>query len=120
MQYLIDEDLGIEVARVARGLGLDVASVQEIGRRGREWTDERHLQEAAVDGKCFVTANRDDFRRWTDVFAAEGRPHAGVLVVPPSLRRRGPVAVARALVVFEQTRGEFPVAYLFDFLRPAD
>jgi len=120
MQYLIDEDLAVEIAHVARGLGLDITSVQEIGRRGRAWPDERQLEQAAIDGKCFVTANRDDFRRLTDLFAAEGRAHVGVLVVPHSLRNRGAIAVARALVAFERTRGAFPVAYLFDFLRPAD
>lgn len=120
MRYLLDEDLSTEISRVGRGLGLDVDNVQEIGRRGREWPDERQLEQAAIDGRCFVTSNRDDFRRLTDAFAAEGRAHAGVLVVPHTLRNRGPVAVARALAAFERTRGTFPVAYLFDFLRPAD
>lgn len=120
MQYLIDEDLSTEIALVARGLGLDAVSVQEIGRRGREWTDDRQLDQAAIDGKCFVTGNRDDFRRFTNVFAAEGRAHAGVLIVPHTLRKRGPVAVARALLAFEQARGQFPAEYLCDFLQPAE
>jgi predicted nuclease of predicted toxin-antitoxin system len=118
MQYVIDEDLSTEIAPIARGLGVDAVSAQELGRR--KWTDEQHLAQAAEDGRCFVTANRDDFRRLTNSFASDGRPHAGVLVAPYTLVRRGSVAVARALAAYERTRGEFPVAYLFDFLRPAD
>ena len=87
MQYLIDEDLATDLAAIARGRGLDAVNVQELGRMG--WTDERHLAQAAVDGRCIVTANRDDFQRLTNQFAIENRPHAGVLVVAHTLVRRG-------------------------------
>ena len=118
MQYLIDEDLSVEIAVVARGLGLDAVGVQELGHKG--WKDEDLLALAAQEGRCVVTANRDDFRRFTNSFAAQGLPHAGILVVLYTLGRRGPVAVTRALLAFERARGAFPMAYLFDFLRPAD
>jgi predicted nuclease of predicted toxin-antitoxin system len=118
MQYLIDEDLMTDIAVIGRRLGLDVTSVQELGRKG--WTDRALLAQAGLEQRCIVTANRNDFRRFTNAFAAEGRPHAGVLIVPYTLRSRGAVAVARALVAFEQSRGEFPSAYLCDFLRPAE
>jgi predicted nuclease of predicted toxin-antitoxin system len=118
MQYLIDEDLAIDVAVIGRRFGLDVVAVQEVGRRG--WTDEEQLAQAAIDGRCIVTANRDDFADLSTQFMEEGRPHAGVLVVPESLRRQGAARMAQALVTFEQTRGDFPNEYLWDFLRPAE
>jgi predicted nuclease of predicted toxin-antitoxin system len=118
MRFLIDEDLSTEIAEIAQQMGLDVVSVQEVGRRG--WTDEEHLVQAAEDGRCIVTANRDHFEAWTSEFFYANRPHAGVLIVRESLRRRGSVAVARALVAFERTRGHFPAEYLCDFLQPAE
>jgi hypothetical protein len=51
MRYLLDEDLSTEIARIGRGLGPDIDSVQEIGRRGRTWTNERQLEQAAIDGR---------------------------------------------------------------------
>jgi len=117
MQYLIDEDLTTDVAIIARGLGLNAVSVQELDVRG--WKDDLILERAATDGRCVVTGNRDDFTHFTTVFAAEGRPHAGVLVVPHTLVRRGAVAIARAILAFERTRGDFPMAYVCDFLQPA-
>lgn len=118
MQYLIDEDLSTEVAIIARGLGLDAVSAQELRIRG--WKDELVLERAARDGRCVVTGNRDDFMRFTNQFAAEERAHAGVLVVPYTMVRRGAAAIAHALRAFERTRGDFPMAYVCDFLQPAE
>lgn len=118
MQYLIDEDLSTEIAEIGKREGLDVVSVQEVGRRG--WSDEQHLVQAAIDGRCIVTANRDHFEKWTREFYRANRPHAGVLIVPESLRRRGTMAVVRALLAFERARGQFPAEYLCDFLPPAE
>lgn len=118
MRYLIDEDLSTEIAEIGKRLGLDVVSVQEVGWRG--WSDEEHLVQAAEDGRCVVTANRNHFESWTSEFFYANRPHAGVLIVRESLRRRGPVAVARALVAFDRARGAFPAEYLCDFLEPTE
>jgi hypothetical protein len=118
MHYLVDEDLSTEVAIIARGLGLDAVSVQERDVRG--WKDDQLLELAAHEGRCIITANRNDFQRFTNQFAAEERAHADVLVVPYSLVRRGAAAIAHALLAFERTRGDFPMAYVCDFLQPAD
>jgi predicted nuclease of predicted toxin-antitoxin system len=114
MRYLIDEDLATDVAVIGRRFGLDVVAVQEVRRRG--WTDEEQLVQAAVDGRCIVTANRDDFADLSTQFMEDGRPHAGVLVVAESLRRQGAARIAQALVAFDRVRGNFPNQYLWDFL----
>ena len=118
MRYLIDEDLSTDIARIARRYGLDVISVHETDREG--WPDDQQLVQAAIDGRCIVTANRNHFEEWTDEFFRSGRPHAGVLIVPETLRQRGAAVVARALVAFERSRGSFPSEYLCDFLQPAE
>jgi predicted nuclease of predicted toxin-antitoxin system len=117
MRFLVDEDLAIDVARIGRDFGLDILAVQEVDRRG--WTDEQQLEQAAVDGRCIVTANRDDFADLTVQFFFEGRPHTGVLVVPESLRRQGAAQMAQTLVAFDRERGDFPFEYVWDYLPPA-
>jgi predicted nuclease of predicted toxin-antitoxin system len=118
MRFLVDEDLAIDVAIIGRRFGLDVVAVQEVDRRG--WTDEQQLAQAAIDGRCIVTANRDDFANLSTQFMEEGRPHAGVLVVPESLRRQGAARMARALVAFNRARGDFPSQFLWDYLPHPD
>lgn len=118
MQFLVDEDLATAVARIGRSFGLDIVSVHENGRE--EWTDEQQLAQAAEDHRCIITGNRNDYINLTDEFAAQGRPHAGVLIVTDALRRRGAAAMVRSIIAFNRARGSFPDAYLCDFLHPVD
>jgi predicted nuclease of predicted toxin-antitoxin system len=118
MRYLLDEDLSTDVARIGRRLGIDVWSVHEIDREG--WTDEEQLAQAAIDERCMVTGNRDDFRNLTNEFFVFGRPHCGVLIVQRALRNADPAAIARALAAFDGARGQFPSDYLCDYLHPAE
>ena len=118
MRYLIDEDLSTTIARIARRIGVDALSVHEINREG--WTDEQQLTEAAIEGRCIVTGNRGDFEDLTREFYAAGRPHAGVLFVQGALRHANPAAVARALLAFDQERGDFPMNYIWGFLHSAE
>ena len=118
MQFLVDEDLATDIATIGRRFGLDIVSVHENGRE--EWTDEQQLEQAAIDNRCVVTGNRDDFIDLTNEFAAQGRPHAGVVIVQGALRYAEPVAVVHALVQFDRTRGGFPMEYVYHYLRPAE
>lgn len=118
MRYLIDEDLSTNVARIGRRLGLDVWSVHEIDREG--WTDEQQLVQAAIDQRCMVTGNRDDFEALTVQFFQTGRPHAGVLIVQGALRDADPAAIARALAAFDHHRGTYSAQYLADYLQSAE
>lgn len=92
MRFLLDEDLNPAVAETGRGLGLDVISIHEVGRRGLR--DDEQLRLAAADGRIFLTRNRDDFIKLTvDAYQA-GSPHFGVLIVPHSLPNNRPEAIA--------------------------
>lgn len=95
-RLLLDADISQEVARVSRALGLDVLSVYEIGRG--DLRDDEQLRLAAVDGRLFVTRNRNDFLRWTVEFACMGAPHAGVLLVTQSIPATRPEPLAHALL----------------------
>lgn len=98
MRFLLDEDVNPAVARVARGLGLDVISVHEIGRTGS--SDDEQLRFATGDGRILVTRNRDDFIVLTRTAFATNRPHAGVLIVVRRLPNHRPAVVAHALATW--------------------
>jgi predicted nuclease of predicted toxin-antitoxin system len=118
MLFLVDEDLATDIARIGRRFGLDIVSVHENGRE--EWTDEQQLVQAAFEARCVVTGNRDDFINLTTQFAAEGRPHGGVVIVQKPLRDMGAATIARALVAFNRRHGEAPTEYLLIFLHRED
>lgn len=104
MKYLLDEDIHPRLAEIARGLGLDVVSVHEIGRR--TLSDREQLDYASAEGRVFVTRNRDDFIQLTLEHFRAGAPHAGVLIVPHTLPNRDPEAMAHALASWDRGRGE--------------
>lgn len=93
--FLIDADLSPTIAVVARGLGLDVASVHE--RRLGDLPDDDVLRHAARERRVVLTRNRDDCIEWTAVFLQRGEPHGGVLIVPTHLSIQRPERVAHAL-----------------------
>jgi hypothetical protein len=112
--FYLDEDISYEVANIAARLGLDVTASRDAGNNGR--TDEEQLDYAASQGRCLVTGNCSDFARLTREFSLAGRPHGGVLCVPPTWRRQEYARIARALAEFAKVRGEDSTAYLFDYL----
>ena len=119
MRFLLDEDLSPRVAQAARGLGLDVVSVHEIGRCGL--SDYEQLTLTAADGRVFVTRNRDDYIHWTREFYKGLLPHPGVLLVSRSIPPDRPERMAHALLrwvndVAERQQGDYPMAYCIDFL----
>jgi hypothetical protein len=118
-RFLLDEDLDPKAAVVGRGLGLDIVSVQETGRRGLP--DDEHLRRAAREQRIVVTRNRDDYIEWTTVFFQRGEAHGGVLIVPTALSIQHPERVARAIRRWaERTFERFGPAvlspYFIDFL----
>lgn len=107
------------MAEAGRGVGLDVVSVHEVGRRGL--SDPHQMRLAADEGRVVVTANRDDFLHLTAEFYRKGEPHSGVLIVPRSLYRGGPQRVAHALKSWEESKEGYPEsfgAYVVEFLAP--
>ncbi len=117
MKFFLDEDLSPIIARVARGLDLDVTSAQELKRFALP--DEEQLRFAAADDRCLVTQNYGDFDDATDRLQEARLPHAGVLLLAGSLKPNDFAGVARALARYAAQHPEGMPPYMIDFLHPA-
>ena len=115
MRFYLDEHLPARIAEIARALGLDVVSSHEVGRD--RLSDDEQLKLAALDGRCFVTKDRDDFTRLTVQYFEQGYPHAGVLIIPANWPTDDFARIARALAAYADSHTEAPTDYLLDFLR---
>ena len=98
MRALLDEQLSPQIAARLRDKGHDVQAVAEradlVGS-----TDRELLEVAAQEGRALVTNNVKDFRPLAAQWLAQGRIHAGLILVPPTrTRTRAAVpALARAI-----------------------
>jgi hypothetical protein len=116
VKYYLDEDLDPAIAVAARALGVDVVSAHECGARAL--LDEQQLAQAAADGRCLVTFNRNDFIAVTRQAYDSGRAHYGVVIVPPQFRysRHGVIASALAAHAARFAGGDLP-PFSIDYLR---
>ena len=95
MKFLLDEDLPPRAAEIARGLGLDVISVHELGRQSL--TDRDQLRFASGEGCVFLIRNHRDFIELTVEFYRAGEAYSGVLLVRRNLPNDRPERIAHAL-----------------------
>ena len=80
MRLYLDDDLAAPLlARLLRNAGHDVNMPTDVGLTGEH--DAVHLRHAALDGRCVVTANRDDFQHLHNLAIDLAGHHAGILVV---------------------------------------
>jgi predicted nuclease of predicted toxin-antitoxin system len=115
LKLYLDEDLSPKIARLLRDRGIEAVSVHETGAQGR--SDFEQLKTAAVEGRCLVTRNRDDFIRLTLQFFTDGRPHHGVLIVPRSIPSDQFGMIARLLFTYASQRPEGLPPSTVDFLK---
>lgn len=113
VKFFVDENISPKVADLLRGRGIDTTSVHESGMGGA--SDLEIMEIAAADGRCVVTRNRDDFLVLTEQFFAEGRTHAGILVIPKSISAKAPWLIADAVERYARQHPEEVYNYLFDF-----
>jgi predicted nuclease of predicted toxin-antitoxin system len=120
VKLLLDEMIGPGVAQALRDRGLDVVAVAERADL-RALPDDAVLDFAREDGRIVVTRNIGDFARLHQQSLAEGRQHAGIVMVSGEAfpQNRGFVgALVNALVTAAETStrpGPGDVA----FLKPA-
>lgn len=92
MRALLDEQLSPQIAALLRRAGHDVIAVVDrddlVGR-----SDRIVFEVATGEGRTVITNNVKDFRPLTAEWLAQGRTHAG-LVLLPSSRTRTRAAVA--------------------------
>jgi predicted nuclease of predicted toxin-antitoxin system len=95
MRFLLDEDVNPAVAKITRGLGMDVISIHEIGRLSLP--DDEQLRFSASENRIFITRNGKDFIRLASLFFQSGERHEGILIIPRSLPNDQPARIAHAL-----------------------
>lgn len=80
MRLLLDEMLGPAVAVQLRDRGFDVSAVVERADL-RALADETVLAAATEENRAVVTRNVGDFAHLHQQWSAEGRTHAGIVMV---------------------------------------
>lgn len=109
MRFLLDEDLPPRAAEITRGLGLDVMSVHEVGRRGL--ADRDQLRFASREERIFLTRNHRDFIELTVEFYRAGEAYGGVLLVRRNLPNDRPERIAHALKRWADARTDLPATF---------
>jgi Domain of unknown function (DUF5615) len=86
MRALVDEQLSADIARGLRGRGLDVEAVTErselIGA-----SDERLIEQATLEDRAVITNNIRHFRPIAAQRPAQGKQHAGLILLPSNRAR---------------------------------
>lgn len=98
--YLDEDSLDKLLAVALRAAGIDLATAFEAQTLG--WSDERQLGHARSLGRVILTANMKDFAPLHSRWMAEGRHHAGILIV--SNQRTDARLIARKVVRLQALR----------------
>jgi predicted nuclease of predicted toxin-antitoxin system len=92
VKALLDEQLSLQIAVLLRQTGHDVQAVTErpdlLGR-----SDRIIFEVASDEGRAVITNNIKDFRPLAAEWLAQGRVHAGLILLP-STRTRTRSAIA--------------------------
>jgi hypothetical protein len=106
VKALLDEQLSPQIAARLRDKGYDVEAVAErtdlVGS-----TDREVLELATQEGRTVVTNNVKDFRPLAARWLAQGRIHAGLILVPPTWTRTR-AAVSALAHAIEQVLRDHP------------
>jgi predicted nuclease of predicted toxin-antitoxin system len=98
VRALLDEQLSPQIAVLLRRSGYDVIAVAErddlVGYR-----DSVILEAASAEGRALVTNNIKDFRPLAAEWLAQGRTHAGLILLPSArIRTRNAVPALAAAI----------------------
>jgi len=113
VKYFLDEDISPKIAERLRAARVDAVSSHECGRNGLD--DAEQLRLAALEGRCFVTRNRDDYVALTVQAFQDLAPHAGILILPSSVPGNRFALVARALIQYALKHPKGMQPYTVDF-----
>ena len=78
--YMDEDSMDQALVRALRARGIDVLTAHEAVMTGR--TDSEHLAFAAGIGRVVCTFNVGDFWGLHSEYLANGRTHAGIILVP--------------------------------------
>jgi predicted nuclease of predicted toxin-antitoxin system len=106
VKALLDEQLSREIAVRLRQTGYDVVAVAE--RDDLAGSSDRVLLDiASNEGRAVITNNIKDFRPLASERIAQGRSHAGLILLP-STRTRTRAAVGPLATAIEQVLHDHP------------
>ena len=106
MKVILDEQLSPQIATLLRKAGFDVEAVADredlVGR-----SDRFILEVACREGRAVVTNNIKDFRPLAAEWLAQGRVHAGLIMLP-STRTRTRNTIAAVAGAIENVLRDHP------------
>ena len=106
MRAILDEQLSPQIAALLRQAGYDVDAVADredlVGR-----SDRVIFGSASSEGRAVVTNNIKDFRPLAAEWLAQGRVHAGLILLP-SRRTRTRNAIAAVASAIEHVLRDHP------------
>ena len=106
MRAILDEQLSPQIAVLPRQAGYDVHAVADradlVGR-----SDRVIFEVACSEGRAVVTNNIKDFRPLAAEWLAQGRVHAGLILLP-STRTRTRYAIASVAAAIENVLRDHP------------
>ena len=106
MTAILDEQLSPQIAMLLRKAGYDVDAVADredlVGRN-----DRLILEAACREGRAVVTNNVKEFRPLAAEWLAQGRVHAGLILLP-STRTRSRHAIASVAAAIENVLRDHP------------
>ena len=106
MRAILDEQLSPQIAILLRRAGYDVDAV--AGREDLAGRSDRIIFEVACsEGRAVVTNNIKDFRPLAAEWLAQGRVHAGLILLP-SARTRTRDAIAAVAGAIENVLRDHP------------
>ena len=114
MKYYLDEDISPKVSELLRKSRVDAVSAHEVNRLNI--SDAEQLQYAALQKRCMVTRNRNDFIRLTIQFFNDHRPHHGVLIIPHTIPGDRFSLTAKYLKKYASEHSEGMEPYTIDFI----
>ena len=77
--YFDEDSMQRSLVRALRARGVDVITALEAGLIERE--DAEHLDYATEQGRVLCTFNAGDFYRLHSEYVAQGKPHAGIILM---------------------------------------
>ena len=106
MRAVLDEQLSAQIAVLLRQAGCDVDAVAD--REDLAGRSDRVIFEVACSkGRAVVTNNSKDFRPLAAEWLAQGRAHAGLILLP-STRTRSRHAIAAVAGAIENVLRDHP------------
>ena len=106
MRAILDEQLSTQIAMLLRKAGYDVDAVAD--REDLVGRNDRFILEAACrEGRAVVTNTIKDFRPLAAEWLAQGRVHAGLILLP-STRTRTRHAIASVAAAIENVLRDHP------------